>query len=254
MNRVILIGASNVTLAFPRLVSGLTTAIDSPLEIWGAHGHGRSYGTWSKVLGRALPGINDCRLWNELSMGENDPKPRALVTDIGNDVLYGHESSQILDWVESCLQRLRSLQADIVMTRLPLASIERLSRLRFALARRILFPRCPLSLEDVTRIAHELDAKLASLGEEYGASIVEPLGHWYGFDPVHVRSRSMNRAWCHILRAWFPAENPPRFPRVSLHRTLRAWRWWPAERSRRGSLTKTPQPVFQHNGLTVRLY
>ncbi|MBQ18403.1 MAG: hypothetical protein CMJ65_14900 [Planctomycetaceae bacterium] len=253
MNRVILIGASNVTMAFPRLVNGLGTAFDSPLEIWGAHGHGRSYGTWSKVLGRALPGISNCRLWKEWSVAESDPRPRALLTDIGNDVLYGHESPQIIDWIESCLQRLRSMQAKIVMTRLPLASLQRLSRLRFTVARRILFPRCALKFDDVIRIAHELDDRLTSLGEEYGANIVEPLGHWYGLDPIHVRSRCMNRAWRHILQAWF-AGDPPGFPRVSLQRTLNTWRWWPAERSRRGRLTETTQPVFRHNGLTVRLY
>ena len=109
MNQLILIGASNVTIAFPRLVNGLAEWVDEPLEIWGVHGHGRSYGAWSKVLGRALPGITESRFWDDWAPSDSSAPPRALVTDIGNDILYGHDTDQILDWVETCLKRLQDL-------------------------------------------------------------------------------------------------------------------------------------------------
>ena len=254
MNQLILIGASNVTIAFPRLVNGLAEWVDEPLEIWGVHGHGRSYGAWSKVLGRALPGITESRFWDDWAPSGSSAPPRALVTDIGNDILYGHDTDQILDWVETCLKRLQDLGAKVVMTRLPLASLETLSRIRFTLARKILFPRCGLSLADVSREARKLDAGVVELAQRYSTPLTEPQGHWYGLDPIHIRSRWIESAWQQILDDWFDGGPPPSFPRVGIRRDLQAWRWWPAERARRGHLTETPQPVFQQNGLNVRLY
>jgi len=254
MNQLILIGASNVTIAFPRLVHGLSQRVGGPLEIWGVHGHGRSYGTWSKVLGRSLPGIIGSRFWDAWTPSNNTTPPRALLTDIGNDILYGHDAAQILEWVETCVDRLKGLDAEIVMTRLPLASLEKLSRLRFTLARKILFPGCSLALADVRRHAGELDAGVIALAAKHSIPLAEPEGRWYGIDPIHIRSRWMESAWQKILRGWFPDTSPPAFRRVGLSRALQAWRWWPAERGRCGRVTETAQPVFQQGELSVRLY
>ena len=254
MKQLILIGASNVTIAFPRLVSGLAHAVGDPLQIWGIHGHGRSYGGWSRVLGRSLPGITDSRFWDAWQPAEDGVRPRAVLTDIGNDILYGHDSDRILEWVETCLERLQSLDADTVMTRLPLASLKSLSPIRFALARRILFPSCNLSLARISQQAHELDAGVIALADKYSIPLTKPEGNWYGIDPIHIRGRFMEPAWQKILGKWFSTDPPPKFPRVGLRRALKTWRWWPAERGCCGRVTETTQPVFQYNRLSVHLY
>ena len=222
MNQLILIGASNVTIGFPRLVAGLAEKPGQPLEIWGVHGHGRSYGTWS--------------------------------TDIGNDILYGQETTRILEWVETCIERLQRWDTRIVMTRLPLASLEKLSHIRFTVARKILFPGCSFSLAEIRQQAHEVDSRIVALANKHSIPLTEPQGHWYGLDPIHIRSRCLDSAWRQILGGWFPGEFSPSFPRAGLRRALQVWRWWPAERGRRGQVTETPQPVFQHDDLSVRLY
>ena len=89
MQRVILLGASNVTLAFPLIVEGLRRSLPEPIELFAAHGHGRSYGLWSRVLMRRLPGIRECGLWESLATRSGEGRPLALVTDVGNDLLFG---------------------------------------------------------------------------------------------------------------------------------------------------------------------
>ncbi len=266
VEQFILIGASNVTIGFPRLVHGLARWVGGPIEIWGVHGHGRSYGTWSKVMGRALPGILQSRFWDEWVAVEKGPPPRAVVTDIGNDILYGHDNEEITGWVETCVARLQHIGARIVMTRLPLASLAKLSQTRFAIARRILFPNCRLSLDHITEQAHDLDRQLQGLCAQRNIPLVEPEGHWYGIDPIHIRRSRLHPAWQKILSAWngdhqeHPGEphpsdgSGPAFHSVGMGQALRTWRWWPAERSRRGQVTETPQPVHTGDGLSVRLY
>ena len=53
--------------AFAQIVATLQSADSAPLEIFAADGHGRSYGMASRVLGRELPGILECRLWETLA-------------------------------------------------------------------------------------------------------------------------------------------------------------------------------------------
>src|SRR5439155_11570702 len=100
--RVVLLGASNLTLGFPMLVSELRAWLGSPVEILCAHGHGRSYGLASRVLFRELPGIVECGLWRALASAPARPT-LALLTDVGNDIMYGRDVEEIAGWVETAL-------------------------------------------------------------------------------------------------------------------------------------------------------
>jgi hypothetical protein len=71
-----------------------------------ALGLGRSYGARSRVLLRGLPGILQSGLWRQLESLPPAPT-RALVTDVGNDILYGSSPEQILEWVEESVARLQ---------------------------------------------------------------------------------------------------------------------------------------------------
>ena len=92
------------------------------------------------VFGRKISGIFPCALWQDLQ--NRPPLPTAaLVTDIGNDLLYGVTPDRLLEWVERCLDRLADAGAATVVTQLPIDSIERLGEARFRFFRRLLFPR-----------------------------------------------------------------------------------------------------------------
>ncbi len=143
--RAILLGASNLRISLPWIVDRVgRRAGGGPVEALVACGHGRSYGAWSRFLfARRLPGIAGCGLWREL--GRRPPLPTfALVTDVGNDLAYGAGVAATAGWVEACLDRLAApkaeVDAEIVMTLLPLARLERLSALQVRLAAALLFP------------------------------------------------------------------------------------------------------------------
>lgn len=196
--RLILLGASNLTIGLPTSVSIARRAWGESLEIFAAAGHGRSFGVRSRVLARALPGILDCGLWAEL--GRRPPAPtRAVVTDIGNDILYGAPAGLIAGWVDECLRRLRDAGADAVMTDLPLFNIRGLSSLGFTLFRTAYFPSCRLSLDQVTRRAEELVEALKTLAVLRGVRLSRLRPEWYGVDPIHIRRRRREDAWRDIL-------------------------------------------------------
>ena len=199
--RVILLGASNLARAISPTVGICQSFLDCPLEIYITMGHGRSFGRYSRVLGRGLPSINDCKLWDELEKAE--PLPTyALVTDIGNDIAYGYDVKDIKQWVEDCVKRLSEMNANIVLTRMPVDRIARLSKRQFKIAKAILFPGHGLTYEDAQSRVREVDQLLQELGEKYSAVMADLPGNWYGIDPVHIKRSLHKEAFAEILKTW----------------------------------------------------
>jgi len=196
--RVVALGASNLTRGLHTVVSAARDAWGPGVEVVAALGHGRSYGATSRVAVRTLPGILECGLWRALESRPEAPT-RALVTDVGNDILYGYSVEQTLGWVEEAVRRLRRVTSDIVLTDLPLTSIRRLPEWKYSLLRTILFPSSRLPLGEVRARAERLQAGLLDIGAAH-ALLVRPLRpEWYGFDPIHIRPALWRAAWTQIL-------------------------------------------------------
>ena len=126
---------------------------------------------------------------------------RGLVTDVGNDILYGFSVERTLEWVEEVLVRLRTVTNDIVLTDLPLASVHRLSNLKFLAFRTVLVPYCRLSLVQVLDRVELVNEGLTKLSAAYDAKLFQLDPAWYGFDPIHVRPSRWRSAWQQILVA-----------------------------------------------------
>ncbi|HTY64642.1 MAG TPA: hypothetical protein VMG30_20510 [Acidobacteriota bacterium] len=135
------------------------------------------------------------------------PSPtRAIVTDVGNDILYGYPVEQILEWIDQVLVRLQHTTHDISLAGLPLESMQRLSPAKFLVIRSILFPGCRLSLDTVLAKGERIDKGLARMASAYGLKFFKLNPRWYGFDPIHIRPSLWNAAWHEILQIG-PSEN-----------------------------------------------
>lgn len=250
MQRVVLLGASNLTLSFALVVDTLRANFATPLEIWAAHGHGRSYGTYSRVLGRSLPGISNCRLWQDLAQQPPADRTLALITDIGNDLLYGADVPQIIDWVQACLDQLAQHQPQVVLTALPMDSLRKLSRPRYYAARSLFFPRSRVSYSTMMERVQQLNDAVSQTAEQFGAVSIEPPGDWYGFDPIHVVGRHRAAAWSRHIASWFPDNHELTIAKPSLRRKLKLWRIRPAERLRFGAKQIAAQPSMEMDSET----
>jgi len=209
--RVVLLGASNLVRGLPLVLDRARDAWGSPVDFLAAIGHGRSYGAESNVFGRVLPGILQCELWEALD--QRRPGPTAgLVTDIGNDIVYGVSAREIADWVSTCLERLHPRCQRLVLTELPLASLERLGASRFVFLRTLLFPWSRISLAQALETARQLNRHVLELAAAFRAELIKPSPHWYGFDPIHIRGQQQREAWQRIFSAMRDGEFPPLAP------------------------------------------
>jgi hypothetical protein len=195
---VVAVGASNLTRGFHAVVVTARAAWGRDVEVVAALGHGRLYGGPSTYFGRLLPGILDSGLWRALD--ERPARPaRALVTDVGNDLMSGYPPDTILQWIDTCVARLQQHTRDIVLTGLPHAALAGLPAARYLVFRTLFFPRCRFTLDETLRRGAELQDGLRSLARERGATFFVMKPDWYGIDPIHIRPSMWRPAWQEIL-------------------------------------------------------
>lgn len=223
VGRVVALGASNLTRGLPTLVSTARDLGGPEVEVLLALGLGRSYGARSRVLGRSLPGILQSGLWAHLEALPSVPT-RGLITDVGNDILYGSPPEEVLAWVEECATRLLRHTSDVVLTDLPLASLRGLSPARFLFFRTLFFPPCRLSFDQVVERAERITAGLEALAAARGLRFFRLRPQWYGFDPIHMRPRFWRAAWSEILCG---EEVPARGTRAGWWETVRLYSLFP---------------------------
>jgi hypothetical protein len=255
MQRVIILGASNVTLAFPTIVQKLRSRL-GPVELLAAHGHGRSYGMGSRVLCRGLPSIRSCQLWEDLAeRPTSTQRPLALITDVGNDLLYGASVEQILQWVDTCLERLAGMSSRLAVATLPMGSVRKLGRIRYQLTKAFFFPGSGPDWQSIQAAAVELDAGLCRLAGMRGAALITPRPEWYGFDPIHIRRSERVAAWTELLGVWPDVNAMEGKPADSRITSTTLWRLRPAVRTLCGRRQECRQPVARlSDGTTISVY
>ena len=276
MDTLVIIGASNVTLSLPVIWAGLSKSPSPPQRLLVAAGHGRSFALPNTVMGRMLPSILECGLWDALenlaerrkpsgpgalmgdgpdglrrSANSDESTTQALITDVGNDILYGASVDQIADWVRECVARLQGLGVQPRLTHLPLDSLQSLSRRRFLFFRKLLFPSSTLSYEGAMSAAAELDAAIVELSDASGLERTEPQPHWYGLDPIHIRRRARPEAWQQFLTPLIEGF-APRHPGPLAQQ--RIWTRKAAVRWRGGREFVTPQPCLTAGSTELWLF
>jgi hypothetical protein len=252
--RGVMLGASNLTKGIGTVLETACRVWGRPLVALGALGHGRSFGRESSILGRQLPSILDCGLWQELARQPEIPTA-ALITDIGNDLLYEEPVEQIVLWVQECFDRLAAIGARTVVTLLPTENLRTLSRARFQLMRTIFFPHSRIGLEEVGHRAGALNDEVRRLAAERAFAIVPQRAAWYGFDPIHIKQRHRSLAWREILTSWSASPKLAEPAPNSMTRTLYLRSRTPERRRFLGFEQRGRQPAARmHDGTTVAVY
>lgn len=221
--RLVLLGASNLSMTFPSVVETARAMFGRSLEIFIAMGFGRSYGQESKFFGKKFSGILHSDLWASL----NDVKPLptvALVADVGNDLAYGAPAATIAQWVSQTLDRLAAHGATTALNNVPLASLSAVGAVRYQVMRGVLFPSCRLPRQEMLRRAGQLSDALNQMARERQIPVFSGDFASYGFDPIHPRRASAHEIWQRMLTALAPSGTNARWRRPARRdqRALRA--------------------------------
>lgn len=202
---VVLLGASNVALAWPRLMHQLGFRLPGPRTILTAHGMGRSYlNNRSSFAARQLPGILKCPLWETLARTDSADRPLALITDLGNDLIYGRTPQEVADSAAECVERIRDWNpaTQFVVTRPPVASVRKVGRLRYRVFVSFIFPSCKMTHAAALAGTIELDERLQELSARLTVPLFTPDSDWFGWDPIHIGRRFQSAAFGQMMDLW----------------------------------------------------
>ncbi|ADE16555.1 hypothetical protein Nhal_3531 [Nitrosococcus halophilus Nc 4] len=221
VNQIVLLGASNLSRLLPRVMATAQLICGRPSRFLVAAGHGRSFGVYSRVGCRGLPGITQCGLWEDLVLEAPGPT-FALLTDLGNDIAYEQSPEKLMRWVCWCLERLADYKARTVITGLPLFRLEQLTPWQYYIFRTLLFPGQSLTWEQALERVRGVNQALWEVCQEQGATFIEQRPEWYGFDPIHILRRQSAAAYHQILSPWKTSgQVSPLVPGKEFR-----WRWW----------------------------
>lgn len=249
---VLVLGASNVSRGLPRLAAMLRSRCAGPVDLFVAAGHGRGYGVNTRVGVRRLPSILASGLWRAAER-ERVMAPAALITDVGNELLYGLGVAAVAALVREAAGRLADRGATLAITGLPVASLARVGAVRYRLMRTVYVPGCLLSLDGIKEAAAWLDDELRAVAAATGAVFVEQPGAWYGFDAMHLKRRSLDHLWHRACDAWGLAA-PVGPSRATLADWVAIGSRAAEVRSLAGARRLTPQPVIDRAGLRIWMY
>ena len=252
---VVALGASNLSRGLSRLLNASRCCSSSAVDLVVAAGHGRSYGANSRIWNRRLPSILESGLWRSLEriLRKEVSKNRqrlAVITDIGNDLLYGFSTEQLAIWIEEVIHRLHQQQFDIVITKLPIESIQSVGPFRFQFLKTFFVPGCQQSLEEIKEQSRQVNDDIDRIAKKYQVSVVEQPGSWYGLDAIHVRRSCLEDFWHRVFECWPVHErDASKHPETSRWSTWQEWSRLGAAsaevRSLAGVMLFTPQPAFQ---------
>jgi hypothetical protein len=178
----------------------------------------------------------------------------SLVTDVGNDLVYGAHPEQLLEWIEATLSRLTGLSTQVTISYIPRQSLERIGPWRYNIARTLIFPTSNLTFDQALERVRIVNAELTKLAESHGANMVVPEDDWYGLDPIHIRRSARHVAWHRMFSLWNRTGQTDTTHRItdsslSLHRLRPLQRVW------FGMKQVQSQPAgLLRDGSTVSLY
>lgn len=250
MQTIVIIGASNVTLSLPIIWSTLRRSLSEPFRLIVAAGHGRSFGIPNTVMNRTLPGILECGLWKTLDKLDDSTSIHAILTDVGNDLLYGINAAQTMSWVNETVDRLSHQSQNILITGLPIDSLNGLSKRRFDFFRGILFPNSTLTLDKALNEGQELHNQLLTFGNDQFSNAT-PEASWYGLDPIHIRRRCRREAWERYLSLCLPNQS---LRKVGPIADLSIWKNKAERRWKRSRLLTSQQPALVKNESELWLF
>jgi hypothetical protein len=199
---LILLGASNLSrgcFAFARHMK--VCLHPRKVEVLIASGPGRGYCVPGGLLSVKYPPIFSSDIFEVAqSKSESGYQVIALVTDIGNDIMYGVSIEKLIDTLQQIFTRLQSMSAEIFFTTLPVAFEKEIHPAWFYILRSLLLPFSRVSYDEATAGILEVNQYLRKFTSE-SCHLIPDMDKFIGFDEIHYGWLRAHHAWSHVATA-----------------------------------------------------
>ena len=195
----IFLGASNLARSFHGLKYCIERCIlPRPAIFMHAMGPGRGYLSRGGILNTVYSPILNCGI---LEAARNkkikDQLVVALITDIGNDIMYGVSSEKIIDGLQYLINTLCEFKTNIFITSIPVDLENDISELHFHIIRQIYFPKSPVKYSQASNNIKAIN-KFILQSSNKKITTIDDMKQFCGIDKIHYSILKSQSAWCHI--------------------------------------------------------
>jgi hypothetical protein len=140
----------------------------------------------------------------------------ALITDIGNDIMYGIPAEKIIGGLKSIFDELNKLEANIFITTIPVDLKKDISEFYFHILRKFFFPRSTVEYNRAWEAIQSINTFILQPLNK-NIIVIDEMNEFCGVDKIHFSLLKSCSAWSHIagnLTSSFAVNAPPKL-RVS---------------------------------------
>ena len=204
----IFLGASNLARGYTALVKAAENLMHpQPCEFLGAMGPGRGYCAPAGFLKVVYPPIASCGILPAAKRkAEHSSRIVALITDIGNDIVYGVPTSRIISTLSEILQDLSAMGAEISITSISVDLERDVGERGYQVLRRIYFPFSKITFAEAAQATKEINRFIENLSSQ-GIHVIRSLERYQGLDRIHHSLLHSSRVWSLIASEMFHSPN-----------------------------------------------
>ncbi len=196
---LLLLGASNLSRGCFAFSSFMKKNLSPrPVEVLIASGPGRGYCAIGGLLNAKYLPISTSDIFKVAqSKADSGCQVVALVTDIGNDIMYSVSLEKLIATFQQIFDRLESMNAEVFYTTLPAAFEGKVHPIWFYILRTLLLPFSRVSYDEATAGIVMVNKYLRESKAEH-RHLVAGMDHYLGFDEIHYGWLSARSAWSHL--------------------------------------------------------
>ena len=196
---LMLLGASNLARGCFALERHLKRCLHPRrVEVMIAAGPGRGYHAPGGLLHVVYPPIRSSPIFEAaIEMSQSGARVAALVTDIGNDIMYGVPEEVLIETLQQIFTRLQSLRAEIFYTTIPQIFETGVHPALFHVLRTVLFPRSRVSYDQTQRGVGRVNRFLKEAAKDH-LRLVPDMDRFTGLDEIHYSVFRASHAWTYM--------------------------------------------------------
>ena len=205
----ILMGASNLARGYSMLTRHISSCFGkNNTEFLNALGPGRGYCARGGTFNFTYPPIQDCRILETANKKSCDTRA-VLITDIGNDLMYGVSADTLIESLDGLIDRALQFDAEIFITSIHVNLKRDVSQTTFFILKFFFYPGSSITYKKTDLFIIKVNSYLKEKsGQNQRIHLISGMESFAGADKIHYSLFKTHSAWekianeiCLVLKA-----------------------------------------------------
>ena len=192
----VLLGASNLARGHHAIAEYIRNAMGTRcIGFYFALGPGRGYRVAGGIMSHSYSPIETCGILESVERKTRGKIGlKVLVTDIGNDIMYGISGGELIDCLNGIFQRLENMGADICVSPISVWLEKELDPVKFYFLRTLFYPRSSETYRGTIDAISAVNLYIKNEAKTR-VTVIEGLDTFFGLDRIHYDCLKSGLAW-----------------------------------------------------------